>query len=149
LLKIVLLNPLFSLLVDLPSGEATGTCFILFCVCPLKQIQIYIYIYVYIYMYGSFSKTGYPPVIKHGNGKFPNSMIFFPARNFHLICRGCSIIWMITWGQCLEKPIVVMDSFIHLSLSTMTPYIYTHMYIHIYIYIHTYIYIYIIIYICT
>jgi hypothetical protein len=34
------------------------------------------YIYMYIYMYGSFSKTGYPPVIKHGNGKFPNSMIF-------------------------------------------------------------------------
>jgi hypothetical protein len=68
----------------------------------------------------------------------------FPARNFHLICRGCSIIWMITWGQCLEKPIVVMDSFIHLSLSTMTPYIYiyTYVYIHIYTYIYIYNYIY-------
>ena len=31
-------------------GEATGTCFILFCVCPLKQIQIYIYVYIYICM---------------------------------------------------------------------------------------------------
>ena len=50
---------------------------------------------------------------------------------------------MITWGQCLEKPIVVMDSFIHLSLSTMTPYIYIHICIYTYIYIHIYIIIYI------